>query len=98
MALKVDPRFCEYEVKELRSPVCSRQVNAIFPPHNHKTWSPPISIRPSLYTTAVGDRQGAVPARECTADYSQKYCPKPSPLKILSLLPLRMEVHCQSND
>ena len=26
-------------------------------------------------------RQGAVPVRECTADYSQKYCPKPSTLK-----------------
>ena len=56
MALKVDSRFCEYEVKELRSPACSRQVNAIFPPHNHKTLSPPISIRPSLYTTAVAHR------------------------------------------
>ena len=25
------PRFCEYEVKKLRCPACSRQENAIFP-------------------------------------------------------------------
>ena len=32
------PRFCEYEVKKLRYPTCSRQENAIFSPHIHRTW------------------------------------------------------------
>ena len=31
----------------MRSPACSRQDNAIFPPHIHGTWGPP--FRPSLY-------------------------------------------------
>ena len=31
--------FREYEVKKLRTPACSRQQNAIFPPHLHGTWS-----------------------------------------------------------
>ena len=39
----MDPRFCEYEVKKLRSPACSRQENAIFPPHIHTTWLKPFS-------------------------------------------------------
>ena len=32
------PRFCEYEVKKLRSSACCRQENAIFSPHIHRTW------------------------------------------------------------
>ena len=50
----MDPRFCEYEVKKLRSPVCSRQENAIFLPHIqyiHGTWGPP--FRTSLYVCRV---------------------------------------------
>ena len=39
--------FREYEVKTLRSPVCSRQEIAIFPPHIHGTQSAPLS--PPLY-------------------------------------------------
>ena len=40
-------RFREYEVKKLRPPACSRQQNAMFPPHVHGTWSAPLS--PPLY-------------------------------------------------
>lgn len=41
------PRFCEYEMKELRSPACSRQENANFPPQIHRTWE--ANFCPSLY-------------------------------------------------
>ena len=33
--------FREYDVKKLRSPACSRQENATFPTHIHRTWSAP---------------------------------------------------------
>ena len=35
--------FCDYEVKEMRSPACSRQESAIFPPQIHGTRSAPYS-------------------------------------------------------
>ena len=35
--------FHEYEVKKLRSPACSREEIAIFPPHIHGTQSAPLS-------------------------------------------------------
>ena len=41
------PRFREYEVNKLRSPACSRLVNAIYSPHIHRTWEAYFS--PSLY-------------------------------------------------
>ena len=37
MHFMVRSGFCEYEVKKLRSPACSRQENAIFPPHINGT-------------------------------------------------------------
>ena len=43
--------FREYEVKKLRSPACSRQENAMFPPHIHGTWGSP--FRPSLYYVEI---------------------------------------------
>ena len=36
-------RLCEYEVKKLCSPACSRQLNAIFPPLIHLTLPEPFS-------------------------------------------------------
>ena len=44
---KVRSRFCEYEVKKLRSLACSRQENAVFSPYIHRTWEAYFS--PSLY-------------------------------------------------
>ena len=41
------PRFCEYDVKKVRSPTCSRQEHAIFLPHILRTWEAYFS--PSLY-------------------------------------------------
>ena len=32
------PRFCENDMKKLRSPACCRQENATFSPHIHRTW------------------------------------------------------------
>ena len=46
--LKEDPRFCDFEVKNLRSPTCSRQDKAIFPPHIHRTWGPPVIPDPCI--------------------------------------------------
>ena len=42
--INVRSGFCQYEEERLRSPACSRQQNAIFPPHFHGTWSAPLYL------------------------------------------------------
>ena len=53
--------------EKLRSPACSRQENAIFPPHIQVTWRPP--FRPSLYVNPDGFQDGSLQYwRPCCSD------------------------------
>ena len=47
MGKSILSRFCEYEVKNLHSPACSRQEDATSSLHIHRTWEAYFS--PSLY-------------------------------------------------
>ena len=53
MAYKVGPRFCEIKWENCVLLTYCRQAKAIFLPHFHTTWYPPLIFRPSLYCWGI---------------------------------------------